>query len=52
MSVFSKQGIKLTKEAAEFVLNRVKQQTDHPKSFTIKELVELYKEYDAEQKNS
>ncbi len=52
ISVFEKHGVALTKDEAELILNKVKQQADHPKSFSLKELMELYKEYKAEQKNS
>ena len=52
ISVFEKQGIDLTLKEAEFILNKVKQQTNHPKSFTTKELMKLHQEYNAEHKNS
>ena len=51
ISVLKDQGITVSFETARWILNKVKQQTDHPKGFTTKELMELYQGYDVEQKN-
>ena len=52
MYVLEKQGIKMTPQIAKMILKRIKQWVDHPKHFSVEELMMLSQKCAAENKNS